>query len=76
MRSNSINSDIGCLSVITFAENIFKKKDLSGYRLNQKHPQYITHTLKFKIKPFKINLLGPLFLSAKHKIDKPEEFAK
>ena len=76
MRANSINSDIGCLSVITFAENIFKKKDLSGYRLNLKHPQYITHTLKFKIKPLKINLLGPLFLSEKHKNDKPEEFAK
>ena len=76
LRANSINSDIGCLSVISFAENIFKKKDLSGYRLNQKHPQYITHTLKFKIKPFRINLLAPLFLSAKHKINKPEEFAK
>ena len=75
-RTNSIKSEIGCLSVITFAENIFKKKDLSGFRLNKNHPQYVTHTFKFKIKPFKINLLGPLFLSDKNKIEKPEEYAK
>ena len=76
MRANSITSDIGCLSVITFAENIFKKKDISGHRLNREHPQYISHTFRYKFKPLKINLLGPVFLSEKHRTDKPEEFAK
>ena len=54
----------------------FQKKDLSGYRLNVNHSQYISHTLKFKYKPFKVNLLGPIFLTGKHKIEQPEEFAK
>ena len=76
LRSNSIKSEIGSLSVLTFAENTFKKKDLSGYRLNAKHPQYVTHTFKFKIKPFKIHFLGPLFLSDKHKSETPEQYAK
>ena len=30
-RANSINSEIGGLSVISFAENTFKTKDLKGY---------------------------------------------
>ena len=76
LRANNIKSEMGCLSVISFAENTFKKKDLSGCRLNTEHPQYVTHTFKFKHKPFKINLLGPLFLSKKHKTQKPEEYAK
>ena len=76
LRTDIINNNVGCLSVISFAENVFKKKDLSGYRLNSEHPQYVTHSFKFKIKPFKINLLGPLFLSNKNKREKPEEYAK
>ena len=76
LRANSINSEIGGLSEISFAENTFKKKDLNGYRLNQDHPQFNSHTLKLKYKPFKVNLLGPQFLSEKHEKEEPDEFAK
>ena len=76
LRSNCINSTIGHLSVISFAENIFKRKDLKGYKFNVSHPQYITHSLKFKYKPFKINLLGKIFLSEKHESENTEKFAQ
>ena len=76
LRANCINSYIGRLSVVSFAANIFKIKNLSGYRLNVKHPQYVSHTLKEKRKPFKINLLGPLYLTEKHKQEKPKSYAK
>ena len=44
--------------------------------MNQSHPQFNSHTFKLKYKPFKVNLLGPQFLLAKHEKEEPEEFAK
>ena len=76
LRSPSLSSNIGRLSVVSSAQSVFKRRDLTGERLHVTHPQYSTHTLRFKKILFKINLMGPLFLSAKAQEKDVEKFAQ